>query len=166
MISPLSNKRSVTESMPGIDGTRKPALLNRWAVFSVCPILGFFRSGGVLGCDFTLSGVMGSSRAGGLANLTRGLGVTLSFRTGLLTTGVSLRLDLSVVDSVAVGLCSIGDPAPCMFFDGKPLDAKYFFAMAAHLSTLLMAILAPGSSSREEVKPNRLGVSLLIRTVA
>ena len=166
---------------------RKPALLKRWAVFSVCPIPGFFRSRG-LGCCCTLNEGIGSLREEGgtrdlgccctsiegvsslredrgVMNRTRGLGFRTSLRAGFFTTGVWLRLDFSGIDPVAVGLCSFRAPANCVF-DGKLPVPDCFFAMAAHLSILLMAFLAPGSSSRDEAKPNPLGVPLLRLTVA
>ena len=110
-------------------------------MFSLCPSLLVSRG---LGCCCTLDGAIDSSRDGGVANLTRGLGVTMSLRAGLLCTGVPLGLDLSLVDSVAVELCEIGDPAHCVLFEGKMPVPACFFAMAAHFSTLLMASLASG----------------------
>ena len=134
-------------------------------MFSVCPGLHFLRSRD-LGCWGTWKGIGSSCDEGGVANRTRGLGVTMSFRAGFLTTGVSLRLGLSVVDTMAVESCDFGDPAHCVLFDGEVPVPACFFAKAAHLSTLLMAFLAPGSSSRNEAKPNPLGVLLLRLTVA
>ena len=111
-------------------------------MFSLCPSL--LIVGGGLGCCCTLDGVVGSSRDGGVANRTRGLGVTMSLRAGLLTTGVSVRFGFSLVDTVAVELCKFGDPAHCALFEGKMPVPTCFFAMAAHFSTLLMASLTSG----------------------
>lgn len=110
-------------------------------MFSLCPSLLVSRG---LGFSCALVGVIDSSRDGGVANCTRGLGVTMSLRAGLLATGVPLGLDLSLVDPVGVELWKIGDPAHCVLFEGEMPVPAYFFAMAAHFSTLLMASLASG----------------------
>ena len=140
-------------------------------MFSVCPVLTALRTRGLGGggccccCWCALDGGVGSLRVeeGGVTKRTRGLGVTMSLRAGLLTIGVSLRFELLVLEPVAV---EFSDPVHCILFDGEVPAPACFFAMAAQLSTLLMAFLAPGSSSREEAIPNSLGVSMLRLAVA
>ena len=161
MIFPWSNKRSVTGSTPGIDGMRKPALLNRWAVFSQWPVcLSFAGFRDVICCCLRV-GVTGSSRNTGVASGLACLGVVLSLKIGFFMTNVSLWLDVRSVDSgTMVGFC-------VRIFDvGGTVDACFSAAMVAHLATLLIAMTAFGSSTSPEATPKSLRLCMRGVTVA
>ena len=163
MISPLSNKRSVTISIPGIDGMSTPALLNRWAVS--LPWLGALRFLGFcgLGSGCLPARVTNWSRAAGIASVLPCLGAVVGDLAGFLTTDVSLRLDVSIIDAVTgVGMCVAKVPIPFDLFDIEATVAACFSAaMAAHLSTLFITTNASGSSASREAMDNALRLCLL-----